>query len=331
MIDADSSQKPRLIMIYGDSGDTKTTQGYHLARWISQKFNCTGRFIGSNASDAAPYENSGMIQKGTVDYFDISNTKSALAVVRWLSEGYWPRRAKVDGGEVKRVIQKDTRFLTSPDEWKKVGFYVVEGLTGIANLLLNHIRAQEGGVGFKHSFKYEEEGEIIGGLQEGHYGLVQQELYKIIVQGFACLPVKYVIFTALVGKGEDKRTKQSIYGPKGAGDAQTFQIPSWFGDCIHLETMIQQKEDGSGTVEKKIAWFTKHEDWETGIPYLSKIRIMPELYPEILNYEMKAVGGKTIKPFERGYLNLGFKRGLDVLYEVMEKVVERNQQGQETK
>jgi hypothetical protein len=232
--------------------------------------------------------------------------------MRKLSEGYWPKDTKAGGKGAKDYFQKNDNCLTKKSEWENVGFYIIEGITGISSLLLNHIRSQDEGVGFKHSYKYEEEGYVIGGLQEGHYGLVQQELYKIIVQGFACLPVKYVIWTALVGKGEDKIKSSTSYGPKGAGKASTPEIPSWFMDCWHLadETLKLKKGEEEVEVQSKVAWFIKHPDKETGIDYAAKIRAMPELLPKV--YER----------FPKGYVRLKYAEGLDVFYREMDKIVE---------
>jgi hypothetical protein len=300
--------KPRTIIIYGDSGSTKTSQCYHLARWINQHTSLKGRMIGANASDSAPFEDSGMIERGTVDFFDVSDRKMALGDMRKLSEGYWPRDVANKPKGNKEYFQKDDKCLNT--KWDEIGFYIVEGTTGISSLLLNHIRAQEEGVGFKHSFKYEEDGYIIGGLQEGHYGLVQQEMYKIFVQGFACLPVKYIIVTALIGKGEDKRKSETVYGPKSAGQATTFEIPSWFMDCFHLDSVTEETE--KGPVERRVAWFERHLDKDTGIPYLCKARVLPELYPEVR------------KVFPHGYIPLGFKHGLDKFYQSMEEIVSKS-------
>lgn len=317
--------KPRNIMLYADSGDTKSTQCFNLAKWIHQNTGLKGRFIGANASDLASFEDSGMIDKGIIDYFDIASIEHPLAALRWLSQGYWPRNLRnKQTQEIVKYFAKDSK-CKQDGSFANVGFYIIEGMTGISTLLLNHIRGQDEGVGFKHSFKYEEEGEIIGGLQEGHYGLVQQELYKMVVQGFACLPVKYVIWTALIGKGVDKRVNETIYGPKSAGQATTFEIPSWFDDCLHLDRIKEQRAgtEGKGAgdnnenlVEKVVAWYMKHNDADTDIPYLAKVRILSELYP------------KLVEKFPKGYVTLGFKTGLEKLYQVREDLVKGYQEGQ---
>jgi hypothetical protein len=309
--------KPHSILIYGDSGETKTTQCYFLAKYIYEKYGLRGRIIGSNASDNAPYEQSGLIEKGVVDYFDISNREMALADLRKLSEGYWARDTKAGGKGAKDYFQKNDKCLTTKEEWDKIGFYIIEGITGVSSLLMNHCRSQNEGVGFKHSYKYEEEGYVIGGLSEGHYSLVQQELYKIIVQGFACLPVKFIIWTALVGKGED-RTKETVYGPKGAGTANTYIIPSWFMDCWHLAServMVKVNDNESREAEIKVAWFIRHPDKNTGIDYPAKVRVMPEILPEIFN------------KFEKGYVRLKYKEGLDVFYREMDNIVSSYNEG----
>lgn len=298
--------KPRSIIIYGDSGSTKTTQAYHLARFLNQTKGIKFRMIGANASDSSPFEDSGMLEKGIVDFFDISNRTLALADMRRLAEGFWPRDIKDAPKGSKGYFKTDEACKTTDKQWEQVGGYIVEGTTGIASLLLNHIRNQQEGVGFKHSYSYEEDGYNIGGLQEGHYGLVQQEMYKIIVQGFSCLPIKYLIFTGLVSKGET-RQKETVYGPKGAGSATTFEIPSWFMDCWHLDTVTVQNEAGQ-SLEQKVAWFTKHHDEQNGIPYLAKVRMLPEIYP------------KMVEKYPNGFCKLGFKRGLDKFYEDLEGV-----------
>lgn len=319
--------KPRTIMIYGESGSTKTSQCYHMAKYIHATTGLKGRFIGTNASDLAVYEDSGMIERGIIDHYDIANTEAALARLRWLSQGYWPlnARAEANGPIIEKgFFQKDSRCLTSPDKWKEVGFYIIEGVTGMCKLLLNHMRKQDEGVGFKHAFKFVEEEEIVGGLSPGHYGLVQTELYQLMVQGFSCLPTKYIIWTGLTGKGEDKK-KESLYGPQGAGQADTGNIPSWVDDCFHLDSIMETVDGADGkkvTVEKKVAWFTRHLDADTNIPYASKIRVMPEMVPEI----SKLVDKNGKPKYANGYVELGYKRGIDKLYEDIAKMVAASKQ-----
>lgn len=311
-----TQRKAKTMMLYGESGDTKTSQLYHLARYIIKATGKKIRLISADGGGYEPFESpcpdpffegKSLVESGYVDIFDISYRKTALADLRRLAEGYWPINAKIKAtGRVvpKGYFKNDERCLTSPEAFDNIAAYLVEGAASISTLLLNHISDQDGGLGFKHSFEYEEEGYKVSGLQEGHYGIVQKELYRLQVHGFGRLPVDYVIWTSLVGKGVDKRTDKTIYGPKAAGDAITYAIPQWFGDCIHISQENVELEDK--VVIKKVAWFRQHPDKDTGIPYLCKARITPELYQGLL------------RKFPNGYVPLGFKRGLDVYVEALE-------------
>lgn len=324
--------KARTTMIYGDSGATKTTQAYFLAKYIHETTGLRGRFIGSNASDSAPFEDSGMIEKGIVDFFDIAahaptgyiregkeTYPGSLAALRWLSQGFWPRDTKDKEGKVTKHghFSKSEKCITKDATWDKLGFIIIEGMAGISSLFLDYIRSQQEGVGFKHSFSYVEDGETIGGLQEGHYSIVQAEIYKMVVLGFACLPVKHIIWTSLVSKGENKRIGETVYGPKSAGQATTFEIPSWFMDCFHLDTVkLKKDKDSEEMVEKKVAWFIRHPDQNTNIDYLAKIRMMPESYPKLL------------EKFPNGFVQLGYKNGLDRIYREIAGIVENDKKEQ---
>lgn len=309
--------KPRSMILYGESGDTKTSQLYHLARMIlKQNPGKKLRLISADGGGYTPFEDvspdpyfggKSLIESGLVQVFDISYRKKALSDLRRLAEGYWPRKYK---GDPAGYFANDARCETQEEEWDKIAGYLIEGISSISQLLLNHISEQNGGLGFKHSFEYEEEGVTVTGLQEGHYGIVQKELYKLHVHGFGRLPVNWVIWTSLVAKGEDKRTGDTVYGPKAAGAAITYQIPSWFQHCLHLGQETIEKDDKA--ILKKVAWFRRHDDKTTGIPYLCKPRITPELYPKLL--EM----------FPNGYVTLGFKRGVDVYLEGIEKIVKES-------
>jgi hypothetical protein len=87
-------------------------------------------------------------------------------------------------------------------------------------------------------------------------------------------------------------------------------------DCWHLDTVTEwigadgkrcAKDEGA-PVEQKVAWFTRHLDAISEVPYLAGIRCLPEVYPELL------------KAFPEGYVRLGFKSGLDRFYKKLEEI-----------
>lgn len=281
-------KKARTCLFYGDTGASKTTQLYFMAKWyIANNPGKQVRLITADGGGYAPFIDSGMIERGEVAVCDISNADRAYSMVNLLSEGYWP--------DDKGNIQKSKEFR----RLKNIGMYLVEGLTSISNLWLGHLaHSPEGQTGFKLAYSYEEDGYEVGGLQPGHFGMVQGEISRILNFGFKTLPVDWVIWSALVSKGEN-RQKETVYGPMGAGTAQTAFLPTLFMDCIHIDSVTE------GGKASKRAWIVNHADRHTEIEYMTRVACMPELIPELQ------------KKYPEGYVKLGVKRGMDRFYEVL--------------
>jgi hypothetical protein len=300
--------KPRSVMMYGVSGSTKTSQCYHLAKYILSLPENQGkriRMIHSDGGGYAPFQDSGMIDRGEIEVFDYSYREYALSDFRKLSQGYWPRKTK-DGQE---YFQKVDACKTTAEEWNRIAGYIIEGMSSCGEVLKTHCSNQREGVGFKESIHYEEDGEHISGLAQGHYNLIQKEIYSSHMKGFNNLPVPWLIYTSLLGKGEDKQNHETVYGPQVVGNATTAQAPAWFMDCLHLDKA--KWADAGGEKEGMVAWFTRHEDG-TGVPFLCKARVMPELYPELL------------RRFPFGFVPLGFKHGVDLYFRVLAKLKEES-------
>jgi hypothetical protein len=320
------------VLIYAKSGMTKTTQLYHLIKWLSgydpnvqytgKQYRIVTAELGNNI---APFEDSGMIDNKVVDIFDITGREKAFADVHRIAKGYWPR--KIKGGGL--LFETSEVCLTSPQKWEKIGGIFVEGFTSLANLWLNHSSDQvqfEGPnlkevrtMGYKPSFAFSEDGLTITGSQPAHYGIVQKEIHKFYQKLSGLVKtnnVPYLVFTALEGRGdEDLVLKRDanfvpafpIYGPKLVGTAYTSYVPSWFRHTLHLDKEKLKDKDGEVN-EKIVAWFVNHTNIDTNINYLCKPRILPELYPELM------------KVFQGGYVQIGFKRGIDKYFETLEKL-----------
>jgi len=297
--------KPRSLMIYSDSRIGKTTNLYFLVKYIWETYGLISRVIIGDPGGATPFIDSGMVDEGIVQLFDFSYRQLAIADFRRLSRGYWP----IQNTKGEEYFRTDSYCLTPPNIWDRIGGYFIDSMTSVGRLLISHCSDQEGGLGFKEAWAYEEDGETIRGLQQGHYGIVQKEIYKLHAHGFAMLPIRFLGWTALVGKGEDKRDRSTKYGPQLVGNASTPEIPTWFNDTFHFEKIIENREDANGVVtsmEKRVAWFVEHPDKETGIPYICGPRLLPEIYREYLGV------------FKQGYIPLGLNRGIDKHYEFLE-------------
>jgi hypothetical protein len=304
--------KPRSAILYGISGSGKTSELARIAKWIYKTYGLRSRLISASSGGIAAFEDAGLVdpdnpccsKEAIVQYFDISYRQWALANVRQLSEGYFPRLAKMNG-KVDLFLETDTRCMTTPEEWETIGAYLVEGTKDISDVWLNHIRNSPNKIGPKQPATYQEGGYEVKGLDVGHYGIVQLELDKVIRQGFHRLPIKWDIWTGMVDFGEDSENRK-IYGPAAAGKAITLQIPGWFGDCFHLQQI--KVLEGEQLVQKHVAWFIEHTDSTTGAIYLSKTRILPELVPSLL------------KLFPHGYIELGYTKGIEQYFEALDLI-----------
>lgn len=314
--------KPTTIMLYSDSGDTKTTQAYFLIKSIYKRTGKKFRIILSDGGGISPFTDSGMV--GTaVDVMNFSSRERVLADLRKLSLGYWPRWVKdnkaypnyIEGSQ--EYFTREPVCMTTPEEWKQIGGYLIEGMTSTGEVLKAHCANQDANnkIGFKGSFNYEEEGFVFGGVDKGHYNIIQKEVYDRHLKGFCNLPMEWLIWTALTGKGED-RERTTIFGPQLVGNAMTYQIPSWFHHCFHISKEryidVPSKLNGhKGTgqeTEGLVIWFTKHTNGQEGVPYLAKTRILPELIPKLMEY----------CPY--GFLPVTYTYGLDLFFKLLEKI-----------
>lgn len=305
-------------LIYAESGTGKTSQLMFLADYFHKKTGGKkGRLVTADGGGYKPLIDEGMVindgtnneinKKGIVDVFKISNRSSAYADCRRLAEGFWPRKDKT--GREKGLFDSTNQCLTTKEEWNDIGFLFVEGVFSISRLLLNHLSNQESGnAGFKFSVEFSEDGYSFGGLQEGHYGIVQKEMYRIIVQGFHELPPEFGVWTSLVDKGEDRNTGTTIYGPKGAGKATTFEIPSWFGECFHLDSVKFKQKNSDNYIEKRVAWFKNHKHKDTEISFLAKSRVSPRFLNQLY--------GK----FKNGFVELDYEEGVDKYFKFVDEL-----------
>lgn len=256
-----------------------------------------------------------MIDEGIVQALDLTQmlqgTESKLAHIRRLAAGYWPissdGRGNLDDGATLFKGVADCQTIESDN----IGCYLVEDMASLARILLTHLSEKEEGTGFKHAYTIAEEDLSIGGLQMGHYGLVQKEIHRLTQFGFNTLPIDHFIMTSLVGEGTDKRERTKMFGPQMTGSASTAEIPSWFGDCFYLREMpiiIEDSEGKQTTSSQRVLHFKDFLPDEDGIPYKAKLRIMPEL--------VKQVEAK----YPEGYVELTPEKGIIPFLNFLERI-----------
>lgn len=305
--------------MYADTGNTKTTQLYFFAKWLWEKYRLKTRLISGDGGGYVPFVDSGMIDEGITEVFDYNQSPVAIADMRRISEGYWPSRQSngnytfTTSPECMTPMQTEVGRITG---WNEIGAYLFDSFTSLCTVLLGHC-SDNGNIGFKDSWKYTEDGYTIHGLQEGHYGIVQKEIHARFNRGVLMLPTRFIVCTALVEKGEDK-AKMPFVGPKGAGRADTPQIPTWFMDVFHLEKIYEEDSVTGVKTQQQVAWFMEHLDSSgSGAMHKCKPRILPELMPELLKY------------FPQGYVKLKYKYGIDSYYTVLEQILKQHKQEKE--
>lgn len=309
------------FLIYSPTGVGKTTQLAEIAKWVYETTGKTTRVITSDMGGIGPIEREGLIAAKIVSHFNAAgDNPKLLANWRKLSRGWWPKV------ELEMVEQKDSDgCITGPAiETKvnrlredklalsKVGLYCIEGATSTSDQLMRHLVKQEvtaedgkvqaiGPQGA--SGRYEEDGEVLGGNSKGHFNIVQVEMHGLF-SAFSALPDHVLVgWTAHEGLGLIKKSGESCYCPQLAGGAKNHMVPSWVGDCFHLD-LTPEIRDGEGTViqPKKVrAFFVNHTDADGELQYLCKSR----------------VGVSDIAPlqerFPGGFVELGttYGKGLD--------------------
>lgn len=321
---------------YGDSGSGKTSICVSLALWVYETWGLTTRLISSEGCEVV--KNEGLIDAGIVSYYNVLNAKKFLSSTRKLSRGEWPRIITRDdpindenGIQVGSRKVKVREMFNDKEDFNKVGLYFIETTDGISDAYMNFIKNEEtiqednrGELKVKSigpqgtAGRYEQDGEILGSNSEGHVYVVQTEMHNLFT-AFNSLGgnVKLVFWTSHVGMGKmgsEKRTEtdksgnkrrrlsgEPIFCPLLVGEAKNALVPSWVGECFHLEdTPLIMDEDGNVSQQKQVrAYYENHRDGGLmeGPQYRCKSRVALSDVP------------KLHERYPGGFINLGVGKG----------------------
>lgn len=313
------------VMFYSESGGTKTTQAWFVAKYVYERWGLLTLWISADGGGWKPVADEGAIELGIVNALDVRGRPRILADMRKLVKGWWPQKYYVDGKRYKLNGDALPMQRLKPEDAARIGCIVIEGFYSLAEAFKGHIAEHGAGIGGGQDgrpWTYEEDDEVFGGTGKQHYLMIQNELYKLAMT-VASLPntkdenavrmpnLKFVVWTSLVGKGEGKNTVTK-YGPQVAGSAVTTHCPQWLGDCLHIhkfsKVRIEEETNIQAVENFPCAFFLEHPDPETGIPYLAKPRVAPSAYNTLL------------KEFPGGYVALDTKRGITPYFEAIERL-----------
>jgi len=281
------------ILIYGASLSGKTTTVYYYLKWkLSLEENKGKRAIvvsmdgGSNTF----WHKTDISDKLLiVTPFD---SDVGLAMFRKICRGY--------------VLETGTLKVKKLN-LEKYCVIVVDSWTGFATASLEKLRSDENLPDMLATGKpLMEAGERFGGNSKSHYGVIHNEIKKVVDIELPRLGLD-IISTALVEEGEESVTKQARYGPATCGSAIVSKMPSWFEDTFLQERVEKKVKLEDGKIIRKTEhrlWFTGKEDKNTGIPYISGVRCLPTM-AEKLN-----------KEFPNGFVKVNEEEGLKGFYRV---------------
>lgn len=178
--------------------------------------------------------------------------------------------------QVKREQALNPDFL-------RVGGIFVDGLTSWSDWIMGDMAQRVahnklGGEASALGGVIESDGMVFGQNNRAHFGFAQVRA-QFWCSNLATIPhlILPPIMTALEDRGSDE-SKSPIYGPKIAGSAKTYQIPSWVGNC--LRTAVVKNDAG---VDEWRLYLRQHSFAHEGhIPHLAKTRSESAELPEYL-------------------------------------------------
>jgi len=286
----------RLVLLYGESGLGKSTEGKRFAKYIYELTGLPTRLISFEDSGKLVYEP--LINLGIVDAVWMSKAKYPFTALRKLAEGLWPKGGEfrfvyVDkeiGGKKVSVLEDQTEYLRiSPGE---VGGYIFEGLASGGESLLEFGREN-------HLFLREQEKDsiTIGGIKlaapsQTLYNVVQMDILSAI-KGLGMLPVERVLLTSHEYKGEDEDTGKPLRGPAVVGKAMTGKIMKYVGLQLHYDAV--KSADGKQIQERRV-YFERHPD---------------PLFPNLFYPAKTTIPTEQLARLSKQYPNGFFKPGLE--------------------
>lgn len=266
------------ICLYGPTGTRKTSQIGAFAKYIYGKTGKQTRLISADGGGWAPVQD--LINAGIIEAWRVTDEKEFLSAIRAAAAGAWPKLMKNGIRIPGPVVVPSDKHKSLKD----IGAYAVEGFASIASAVMGDTVDKGRKINEDVVSKFGESGDFgeysFGAPSRGHYGFAQRFILDMI-KGFTGLPVDRTCFTSLEGKGEDKISKQTVYGPATAGGAITASVPQYVGDCLHFEDFYVEagkdpENDKQTLKELRIrAWFQQHPDTATGVMWPAKCRLVP--------------------------------------------------------
>lgn len=264
-------------LLYGDSGEGKTTQ---CGSWAQAVYEKTGKKIRYYTAEPGGVETIGhLIDAGIVESFDVSTRPNFTEAVEQASQGYWP-----DHVDPAKLLAPSTKT------WDDIGGLIYEGGTSFGEQLMEEMRIKAAnneisGVE-KPPQQYTSGNLRVAGSGMAHYGMAQARVRRAITQSQR-LPV-HILWTCRETKATDDEMisgYKEIFGPQIVGQAMTPHVSAWFGKTLHVDVVKEQAYDErlKKTVERPVrrVFFKTHFYEGNKTPYVANPRVPASVAEEL--------------------------------------------------
>ncbi len=299
-------------LLYGGSGNRKTSQIGNFARHVYQTTGKRTRLITADTGGYEPIQD--YVDAGLIEVFELTKTRNPMPTVRRLAAGQWADHNEVvefgltnPGSTLGTDKLKQLSAMWSSAGLEDVGAYAIEGITSISEMVMKNLVQKGHVINGEGVNGVLEEGMSIGAAPRTYYGVVQQFVVEMFTN-FPLLPVHRILYTAHESRGVDGLTDTPVFGPASVGKAMTASIPKYVGDLLHAEAVPLQadpKKPGNETLEVR-CYFVNHPDSERRtLTWPAKARVQPSQMTELL------------KQFPGGYVLLNHDNGLDTYLQAL--------------
>lgn len=271
-------------LLYGDTGDGKTHLVGSWARWVHKE---TGKKILYYTAEIGNTDTIGdLIDAGIIDVQDIGSMAYPAEALEYATNGF---TFTPDGKPI----------APAPKLFEDYAGFAYEGGTSFAECLMEELRAKAAKneiIGSEKPPQQYMSGELkIAGSNQTHFGIAQSRMRRAM-QASMKIPV-HIIWTCREMKANDDDMVsgyKEIYGPQLVGQAMTPHIPSWFGRCLHVDSLKE-----GGKVVRRVFYKT-HFYENSKVPYVANPRLPATVADELPDSEIVTKDGLTlVKAFDK--------------------------------
>ena len=284
--------------IYGETGTYKTWNLGLLAQHIFAKTKKPVRWVTADGGGYRPIQP--FIDAGIIEVLSIVNDPMRIGTLSKIVEGWWPK--EIDNG------MRVGKVFYTPDSVSKIGGYIFEGITSIAESIQNIYAGVQTGMkpayaeNIQTNFidennKLLQSGKI-GGFSMDSFGLVQGHMIRSINYSWT-LPVEYVWWSGhdVVVEDEEGGNKKVITGIGVVGQAATPKLGKNLGAMIHAYRVEVVDKDGVRKMETRYYYQPHLHNRIKNVMWEAKPRVPGNLMSALLD---KYKGGYFVPEFNKG-------------------------------